>query len=139
MNGQWFWWYDNGNVEAASNYNMEVEIDSTKCYYESGTLARTLYQIDSEKDYWHVIDYHENGQKSVETFAFGYDRVLDSLWYEWDELGDLKSHGTLDSSYKVGTWRIINSDGEMIEVEEDRSTSITFNLPKIEKRSDNNE
>ena len=104
MTGPWTWWYENGTIKAQSTYLNDRPIDTTLCYYDNGQLSRTLYQIDLEKDYWFVTDYHENGRVSVKSFWHSKERIVDSTWTVWDESGQLIEQGEYDNSHKIGTW-----------------------------------
>jgi len=127
MIGPWYWWYDNGKPEAHSIYINGQEKDSTYCYYESGKIARKLFQIDTIKDLWFLTDYFENGQKRVETYLVGKDRIIDSLWRKWDKDGKLIQEGQMDSSKKVGTWKIIGEKDSLKYVEMDGTKTLKFN------------
>ncbi|MCC5916614.1 MAG: hypothetical protein JJU02_04730 [Cryomorphaceae bacterium] len=127
LTGPWFWWYENGNPEAHSTYINGKEKDSILCYYESGQISRKLFLIDTSKNKWLTTDYYENGQKRIETFTVGQDRIIDSFWREWNEEGILIREGQMDSAKKVGTWKILGENDALISVDMDGTGFIKFN------------
>jgi len=127
MTGVWNWWYENGNPEAHSTYKTGQAKDSSLCYYESGQLSRKLYQVDTIRDIWYSTDYFENGQKKIETYLVGNDRVVDSIWREWNPQGQLIQEGEMDSTKKVGVWEIRDDNDSLMIEEMDGTQTITFN------------
>lgn len=126
MTGVWKWWYDNGNLQAYSVYKNGYSKDSTYCYSVSGRIARKLYQIDSVKNIWVSTDYFESGQKKIETYLIGKPKVVDSVFTQWNEKGQLILQGEMDSTKKVGIWKVLNENDSLIDLEMDGSETITF-------------
>jgi len=122
--GNCYWFYRNGNLRSARNFNSNgQEIGTSKYYFESGKLQKEVeYELGALKHSWYT-EFDENGNKSrifEETFSTNNN--------DWDLYTSDKSHATLvegklelEALNKKGTSRFINipveSDYYLVEGE----------------------
>lgn len=117
--GEWKFYFEDGALQARSYYKKGQSSDTVFCYYNSGELSRVIIEIDTEKHYWHSIDYYKNGNKFIETY-----RYTDSLGYslfngpykEWHPNGQIKKEAELKMGKSVGEWRLWDEKGTLIKI-----------------------
>jgi len=127
--GLWEYFYETGIPEAKSYYDSTGKsTDTVHCWYESGNKKREIIEIDTKKNYWHNIDYYENGNKHIECYQAkdsADNFKLIGLFKEWYESGQLKFVATFKDSWTVGKWQEYELNGNLKE-ESDRRFSITI-------------
>ena len=126
--GCWEYYYETGLKEAKSYYNNGKTTDTVFCWSPSGKLKRNFVEIDTAKNYWHCVDYFENGQKSIETYLFKdeFDKwIIEGKWLEWYQYGQLKLEATMKNNSSVGKWTEWDEKGTVKEISE-KPFTITF-------------
>ncbi len=127
--GLWEYFYETGIREAESYYDTNAKTtDTVHCWFESGKLKRIFIEIDTVKNYWHGIDYFENGQKSIESYLLKdtSDKwIIEGKWLEWYENGRLKLEAIMKNNSSFGKWTKWNEKGEIKEISE-KPFTITF-------------
>jgi antitoxin component YwqK of YwqJK toxin-antitoxin module len=126
--GLWEYFYESGLNEAKSYYDNGKSTDSIYCWFPSGKLKRHIIEIDTTKNYWHNIDYYENGKKNIECFQTkdsSDNFQLNGLFQEWYDNGQLKFTATFKNGWTVGLWKEYEPDGKLKE-ESDKSFSISI-------------
>ena len=126
--GLWEYFYDSGINEAKSYYNNGETKDSVYCWFPSGKLKRHVLEIDTLKKYWFNVDYYENGKKNVECYLTkdsADNFILNGVFQEWYESGQLKFYATFKDGRTVGFWKEYESNGKLKE-ESNKSFSIVF-------------
>ncbi len=126
--GCWEYFYETGINEARAYYVNGKNTDTVICWYPSGKLKRNIIEIDTMKNYWHNIDYYENGQKHIECY-----QTLDSLnkfmingeFKEWYDNGFPKFTAFFKDGRTIGVWKEYETDGKLKE-ESEKSISISI-------------
>lgn len=105
--GLWEYFYETGIQEAKTYYDFGKSTDTVLCWYSSGNIKKTIFEIDTVKNYWHSIDFYESGAKQYECY-YTKDRtdsaILNGDFKEWYENGQLKFFAKLENGWTVGKW-----------------------------------
>jgi len=127
-NGLWEYYYETGLPQARSYYLDELNTDSVLCWYESGKMKRQMIEIDTSKNYWHNVDYYENGRKMIECYQYLEQKgnfILNGTFKEWFQNGRQKFEINLKDNRSNGKWKEWDSTGKLIE-ESDREINVTL-------------
>ncbi len=126
--GLFEFFYETGLPLARSYYKNGNICDSLVCYYPSGKLKRVVIEVDKIKNYWHNIDYFENGNKSIECDQFQQPDsiVLEGRYQEWHENGQKAFEAILKDNWTIGKWKTWDENGNLIE-----ESSAQIRIPSI--------
>lgn len=115
--GIWHFYYSTGILEAKSNYQKGLSIDTVFCYSETGNLKRIVFDADKNTGYRHSIDYYENGDRMLECYYFedslGNEK-FEGPKREWHPNGQLKEDAILKDGKSIGTWKEWDEKGKLI-------------------------
>jgi antitoxin component YwqK of YwqJK toxin-antitoxin module len=126
--GLWEYFYETNIAEAKCYYENNKSTDTVLCWFPSGKLKRHMVEIDTARNYWHNIDYYENGKINIDCYQIndGADNfILNGLFQEWYDNGKPKFKATFKDGWTVGKWMEFEVNGKLKE-ESDKSFSISL-------------
>jgi antitoxin component YwqK of YwqJK toxin-antitoxin module len=116
--GLWQYFYDTGIRQGKCYYINGRETDTICCWYPTGILKRSMVEIDTVKNYWHIVDYFENGHKSSENYLLNNsidNWTVEGPYKEWHKNDHLKLEAIFKNNSSVGTWREWDDKGVLIK------------------------
>lgn len=126
--GLWKYYYETNIPEAKCYYDKGKVTDTVYCWFPSGKLKRLIVEIDPIKNYWHNVDYYENGAIKIDSYQTkdSLDNfVLNGLFQEWYDNGKFKIIATFKDGWTFGSWKNYKKDGTLIE-ESDKPLHVTI-------------
>ncbi len=139
LDGEWIYWYENGNKESIQYYKKGIEDSTWTWWNEDGTINKTggykngLYhgkwtfyypdeKIKSIENYfenrlhdtsWY---YHNNGELSAKGIYLR--GSMEGHWKFWYESGKLNQEGNYEANSEVGQWLSYYEDGSKMLIAE---------------------
>lgn len=105
--GEWKYWFDNGQLRAVEVYKNGVKQSGSKSYYTNGVLESEIY-YDGKIS----TTYFENGKKQSEgKFLVG--DIPHGDWKGWHENGNLNYESSYNNGLNVGITKWYDSNGKL--------------------------
>lgn len=119
--GQWLTFYEDGTMSSRGYYKKAKTADSLQCWYPSGAISRLIVEVDPTKDYWHNIDYYENGNKKMvcHQVQFPDKLVVEGTYREWYENRKLGFEAVVKNGWTIGKWKMWDETGTLIQESEE--------------------
>jgi hypothetical protein len=134
--GQWFYYYDGGQLKSVGSYKLGFEEGIWGLFYDNKQLTQEEFwdngRLKNIGDYFSYdgstklnkgslkdgegtrITYYISGQKESEgTFKSG---KADGLWVFYHETGRKASEGAMKDGKKEGPWRYYNTAGRLVDL-----------------------
>jgi len=105
--GNWKYFYENGNAKAEGKFNKGEKTGKWKYYYPNGRLQQTGdYTNGKLSGIW--VWYYDTGELlREEYYIYG---KLDGEATEYDKLGNIIAKGNYIEGYKEGEWIYLSGD-----------------------------
>jgi len=125
--GDWIYYYNNGNKKWVETYEAGIPIDTTYCYYNSGILKRKVVPSTS----YHRLAFEYDSNSVLREVYYLYapsedEFYADSIYKSYYKNGQLKSVGALDCGYKNGNWRYFDDKGQLTIEKNESGTKEQF-------------
>jgi antitoxin component YwqK of YwqJK toxin-antitoxin module len=105
--GEWKFWYDNGQLRTTEVYKNGEKLSGSKSYYTDGKLESEIY-YDGKLS----ITYYENGQKQTEGIFLKGD-IPNGVWKGWHENGKINYEATYNNGVNIGITKWYDVKGKL--------------------------
>jgi antitoxin component YwqK of YwqJK toxin-antitoxin module len=111
--GEFIWYYQNGQRKSVENYSKGLTIDTTYCYYESGEIKRKVSPsiVNHNRK---ATEFYKSGEIKIITYIKN-GEILDSSWSGYYKSGRVKEIGNIKEGKRIGLWTYYDSDGQVID------------------------
>ena len=113
LDGQKFWYFENGQIEIEENFTMGLYNGPFVAYFEDGNLLQKgTFENDLPTGSW--LTYHKNGQlKETVTFV---DGAENGPFEEYNEEGVISTRGTFKNGPKEeGLLELFDGSGALVK------------------------